>query len=342
MVKEPMESIRAVQAIIFIAGGAGLEPHPLLESVGLDISQIQNMEARVPARSVMKLWDEVVGLTGREDLGLVIGQWYPRDPGNVVSELFFNSLNLGEGLAAASAYFTLVSEGHYPVVEESGGRFRLRLVTVPSLPQIHKPTAEAILSVIGKILLSFAEPEPVFELIRFRHASPKDTGPYVDHFRAPVLFDQDCNALVLKPGVTELPNPNANPAIMEILHRYAEDKALSLQPSPQLLEDVRTATIKVLHSKGSVAKEDVARVLGVGARTLQRRLSQTGTSFKEQLETVRREVSIECLQDPQYTILDTAFMTGYGDQGAFSRAFVRWFGVPPARYRRNLNAATEG
>lgn len=342
MAREPMETIRAVHVVMMSASKAGLDPETLLRTAGLSILQVQDLEARVPARTVMELWDEAVRLTGRDDLGLSVGQWYMRDPGDVLSGLFFNSMTLGEGITAVHSYYQLVSEGHYPSIEKSRGYTYIKLITHSSLPQGHKPTAEAILSMIAKLYLSFVDGKPIFQEVKFRHGHTGDSGTYREHFKAPVHFGQDCNALVLKPGVWEMPNPSADSAMVEVLERYASGKVASLEPDDRFLEDARTLTAALLRGEGFSGKEQVARKLGVSPRTLHRRLAQSGTTFQELLESVRREVTLACLENPGFSIQDAAFMAGYGGQQAFSRAFVRWFGVPPAQYRRGLITATGG
>ncbi len=342
MAKEPMETIRGVLLIMMAVSKTGLEPEPLLMAGGLDITKLQNMEARVPARTVMRLWEEAVRLTGRDDIGLIAGQGYIRDPSDVVSEFLYNSITMKEGMYASEKFFSLVSEGHCLSRMEIGGKTRITMTTDPSLPQMHKPTTEGLLSVAAKVLLSISGGKPIFESVSFRHDHTGDTNAYVEHFKAPVRFDQDRTALTLLPGVEELPNPTANPEIVEILERYAADRTAVLQPNDQFVEDVRSVIAKMLRSEGLFGKEQIARRLGVSSRTLLRRLTETGTTFQNLLEQVRREISIECLENPKFTIQDTAFMAGYGGQGAFSRAFVRWFGIPPAQYRRGLTATASG
>lgn len=79
-----------------------------------------------------------------------------------------------------------------------------------------------------------------------------------------------------------------------------------------------------------------AEMCGVGVRTLQRRLDARGKSFTSFVNEIRFEKASELLKDPQISITDIAFDTGYSSPQHFTRAFRRIAGTSPREYRRNL------
>jgi len=95
--------------------------------------------------------------------------------------------------------------------------------------------------------------------------------------------------------------------------------------------DVRQAIIGALPNGAAVA--DVARALHVSVRTLQRRLTAAKTSYREELDQVRSELARQYLQDPTVAIAEVALLLGFADQSSFHRAFERWTGDPPGRWR---------
>ena len=76
------------------------------------------------------------------------------------------------------------------------------------------------------------------------------------------------------------------------------------------------------------------RALHVSVRTLQRKLVAAGTTFKEVSEAVRSRLAEEYLTDPKVSIAEVAFLLGFSDQSSFNRAFGRWTGVSPGKWRR--------
>jgi len=74
-------------------------------------------------------------------------------------------------------------------------------------------------------------------------------------------------------------------------------------------------------------------MLSMQVRTLERRLEGAGTSFHDLLEGVRFEVSCQLLKDTTLAIGEISGILGYGGASSFSRAFRRWSGTTPARWR---------
>jgi AraC-like DNA-binding protein len=79
-----------------------------------------------------------------------------------------------------------------------------------------------------------------------------------------------------------------------------------------------------------------AEIAGTSPRTLQRRLSQYGTSYSKLIETTRFEMASEMLQDPDIQLIDVAMTLGYENQSNFGRSFRRIAGISPGKYRRQM------
>jgi AraC-like DNA-binding protein len=86
----------------------------------------------------------------------------------------------------------------------------------------------------------------------------------------------------------------------------------------------------------------IAGELGISERTLQRRLTDEGTSFKHLLSEARREKAREYLADPSLDIKEVAFLLGYQDKSSFYRAFRLWEGDTPSNWRAEQLGITEG
>jgi AraC-like DNA-binding protein len=79
--------------------------------------------------------------------------------------------------------------------------------------------------------------------------------------------------------------------------------------------------------------EDIADVLHISSRTLQRRLQDEGSSFQSVLEGARRQLARHYLNNPVLDLNETAYLLGYEDSNYFLRAFRTGEGVPPVRWR---------
>ena len=91
-------------------------------------------------------------------------------------------------------------------------------------------------------------------------------------------------------------------------------------------------TAEILELAATV--DEVARRLAMSERTLHRRLSEKGLSFKALVERTRRDLAESLLRESRYTVSEVAFLTGFSEQSAFNRAFKRWAGQTPTAYRK--------
>jgi AraC-like DNA-binding protein len=76
--------------------------------------------------------------------------------------------------------------------------------------------------------------------------------------------------------------------------------------------------------------------LGLGERTLQRRLGEERTSFRALLDRVREDLARSYLSSPDMSITEIALLLGYAETSTFHRAFVKWTGEPPGAFRARM------
>jgi AraC-like DNA-binding protein len=89
-----------------------------------------------------------------------------------------------------------------------------------------------------------------------------------------------------------------------------------------------------LLASGHPTIQRAARVLGIPVRTLQRRLSNAGLTYSELADEARFKAACRMLEDPHIRVADIAASLSFADPSNFSRAFLRWSGVSPSKYRR--------
>jgi AraC-like DNA-binding protein len=71
----------------------------------------------------------------------------------------------------------------------------------------------------------------------------------------------------------------------------------------------------------------------MGPRTLQRRITDEGATFRQLLLEARKELAHQYLAQPSIEINEAAFLLGYDDPNSFYRAFKIWEGTTPAQWR---------
>jgi AraC-like DNA-binding protein len=95
--------------------------------------------------------------------------------------------------------------------------------------------------------------------------------------------------------------------------------------------EAQQALAATLPEGGSVVQ--VAHALNCSVRTLQRKLVASGTTFRELTDSVRSQLAESYLSDPKVSSSEVATLLGFSEQRAFNRAFSRWTGESPGRWR---------
>ncbi len=168
--------------------------------------------------------------------------------------------------------------------------------------------------------------------VYFKHAPRGPVTTHEAHFGCPVHFEAERDALLVSEAALNAPNKLGDETIAKFFDKHLEDKLASLTDDSGLDQRVRISIAQAL-SEGVPSISDIASSLGMSARTLQRRLSDTGHSFQNLVDLARRELAQQLLRDTDYSLAEIAFLTGFSEQSAFTRAFKRWAGQTPRSYR---------
>ena len=168
--------------------------------------------------------------------------------------------------------------------------------------------------------------------VHFKHTAPVTTGDHEAYFGCPVVFESDRDALLVSSEILSAPNRLGDESISRFFEAHLAAEVSKLEGS-QPLEAQVLNRIALSLSEGVPKVTDVAGHLHMSARTLQRRLADGGFTFQSLVDEARRRLSARLLQGTDYSLSEIAFMTGFSDQSAFTRAFKRWEGQTPRSFR---------
>lgn len=171
--------------------------------------------------------------------------------------------------------------------------------------------------------------------VYIQHAAPKTTRHHYEYFGCPVIFGAERDALLVSPAALARPNKLGDEGITQFLLSHLDTELSAVENDAPVVDLTKDAIARSL-SEGLPSMADIARTLGMSARSLHRRLSEHGLSFQGLTETTRQELAEGLLKDARYSLADVAFLTGFSEQSSFTRAFKRWVGDTPARYRKGL------
>ena len=170
--------------------------------------------------------------------------------------------------------------------------------------------------------------------VHFKHKARGDLEVFAGHFECPVKFGSNRDALLISHAALDAPNKLGDETIAQFFDRHLETELAARTNDEGLDQRVRIAVSQSL-SEGVPTLSDIATSLGMGARTLQRRLADKGHSFQDLVDLARRELAQQLLKNTDYGLAEIAFLTGFSEQSGFTRAFKRWSGQTPRSFRLN-------
>ncbi|MFN9210284.1 MAG: AraC family transcriptional regulator ligand-binding domain-containing protein [Betaproteobacteria bacterium] len=172
--------------------------------------------------------------------------------------------------------------------------------------------------------------------VRFVHRRPDDVGPYRSFFGVPLRFDSEHYGVVFSADWLERPAPAADAELEHLLREQIE--TLESHHPDDFPEQMRRVLRSALLTGHSGVRE-VAALFAMHPRTLHRRLREFGTSFQTLADEGRHEIARQMLADTALDVAAIAAALDYADASAFTRAFRRWTGTTPARWRATRRRA---
>ncbi len=323
--------------LVELAEAMGASREALLERSGIDPEALEDQDERVPMGRYVALTRAAKELTGDPALALHFGERVDMQEFSVVGLLFHASRTILEGLEQVRRYGHLVTE----VDAGEGERFqwtrtqdgRLWVADTRRNPNDFPELTEATFARFMCMTRPLVD-APLVREVHVTHREPPYRAEYDRIFQAPVRFASRWNALQIdEAGLTRRVSDQPR-YVFGILAEHAEALHRRLQGSKSLRSRVESLLMPVLHT-GEASVEAVAAQLGMSRQTLFRRLRSEGVTFEKILDELRRSLALHYLGGSRVSVNEIAFLVGFSDPAAFSRAFKRWTGKSPREMRKS-------
>ncbi len=170
-----------------------------------------------------------------------------------------------------------------------------------------------------------------FNELRFNFDKPKNYQLYEKHFRCPITYNNNYNEFVFENEMLKLPTPRSNPFAMPLLLEQCNMVLSSVASKNDLLITVNQWVAENMHN--DICAEELSSHLYMTPRTLRRKLSEQGTSFRAIVKALRYEAAKKLIIETKLTIEDIATAIGFKDVSNFRAAFKKWTGQTPTSLR---------
>ncbi|HWT31115.1 MAG TPA: AraC family transcriptional regulator [Propylenella sp.] len=323
----------AATGIVGFIEGNGGDVERIFGRVGIlpDMAGAPTLKLKLSA--FCRLFEESARLTGNDNFGLWFGnQFKPRDLG-LWGYAAVSAPTLGSALENLVGLFRFHQESSAMRLRRGeDGLYRLEYqITAPDIVE-RRQDAELSLGMFLNFFRECCGARWAPEEVHFEHPKPSMAREHEGAFDAPVYFSQPTNALLFKPEILERPMPSSDLKLLAVMQTCLEQLGSDAPAEDPLFDRLRTA-IRVKLPDGYPMLEEVAEDLRVPTSLVCRDLHDAGTTYKEVVEGVRRDLAISYMKQRRLPFSDIALLLGYSELSAFSRAFRRWTGTSPRDYR---------
>lgn len=324
-----------LRGLVHAASAVGVDRERLLGRIGVSAEELER-DTAVPTLVMAQAWQVAPELSGDPLFGLHAGQHAEIGSYDILDYLFLTSATLGDACRALEQYHRIVSEIWRLdlVVDGDTARFR-QWVPADFVEPLRHAWDFFFSGALKRIRASLPSAESIEPReVHLMHAQPAGAAAaeYVRVLGCPVTFGQPIGEFVFDARYLDQRLLSANPTLHRLVRRHA-DELLARVPSDQdLLVRARTL-LPVLLRDPELSIGRLAEQLGVGERTLQRKLAEHSITYKDLVQQTREQHAMRGLESGALSVQELAYELGFNSTAAFSRAFRRWRGVAPSEWR---------
>jgi AraC-like DNA-binding protein len=335
---EPTIAASYPKAFLDFAVSRGADRQMLIKRSGICPDDLEEQDNRVSFTHYMVLMEAGVELCNEPALALLFGEAVRMQEISIVGLIGEASETTEEARRQLNRYVHLMLDEDEVRVSErlelvrDEGKVWLKLTSpfyINNRLLIESTIAQSICgarALFGSTNDFSRWPYP--KAIHFTHEEPSYRAKYDRIFGVPLVFGSHMNALLMDEEFLSIKLPRANRYVFGVLSAHAEALLKSLENSKTMRGHVESMLMLILQT-GEASMDMIAGNMGISRPTLFRRLKAEGTTFKQLLDELRHKLALYYLSGKKVSVNETAYLVGFSDAAAFSRAFKRWTGRSP-------------
>ena len=311
---------------------AGVAVQPLLKKANLTVEQIDDPSVRLAVRDQVRFINLVADAVQDDLLGFHVAQECDLRELGLLYYVLASSQTVMEALRRVARYGAIANEGvfqQYTVGRQIG----IGLQYVGISRHLDRHQTECWMVLIVRVLRHLTGRRISPRRVRFVHARRRSPEEFASYLGGDIRFAAPADDISFDAAIGDASIASADPYLNKLLVGYYEDtitRRRAVRGSTRLT--VENAIVPLL-PHGEVRIGEIARGLGLSQRTLARRLTVEGLTFSALLAELRLDLAKRYLAEGDMSISHIAWLLGYQEVSAFSKAFKRWTGEAPRHAR---------
>lgn len=319
-----------IRAVLAAAQGAGVDIYSVLAEAGVSREVAFDPDGEVSLETMKRFWQSAYRITGDPYLAVNGGIKAAQGSYKTLDYLLVSATTLRDGLSRFFEHFRLINT--WLNFELESTEAAIHVVLHSNIGPVPPPAVELTFVVLTERVRSALGTGWSPVSVDFLHAPKGDPGFYEGYFRCPVRFSAEAAQMSFSREDCDRSLPDRDDGLFRVLVDHARLLSAERTMPDDMVTQAKQEILRRL-GKGLPVMEGIAADLGVSARTLQRRLSDRQETFSGLVDQVRQDQARDLVSGMNMSLSEIAFFLGFSDQSAFSRAFKRWTGQTPKKFR---------
>jgi AraC-like DNA-binding protein len=322
------------RGLVELAVSKGASRAELAARSAVAASDLEDVDRRIPFAKYVALMRAAKELANDPALALHYGEGNDMAQISVVGLIAYACETMAEAMMQVNRYGRLVVEFDGPkdrfrLAAQDGGLWAVDNRENPNdFPELTESTFARM--ICGPRRFGVTQ---IAKEVHVTHKAPAWRAEYERIYGAPVTFEAKWNAVRLDETWMTHKIAVQPRYVFGLLSERADALLKSLENSKTTRGRVESLLMPILH-KGAANMETIAEKMGLSRQTLFRQLKAEGTTFEKVLDELRHRLALEYLRAKKASVNETAYLVGFSEPAAFSRAFKRWTGITPREIRR--------
>jgi len=323
-------SMQLVREALLQTCPAGEPDAPLLARAGIDIEQLRQADARVSADAYARLW-RLLTRRCNDEFFAMDRRGLPSGSLAFLCRASMAQPSVAAGLETALAFLSLMLAELQPSLVRQHSLAEIVLNEPCDTPRRAFTVFTFWMIVHGVACWLAGRRIPILAL-EVRCAEPPFCDDYRVMFSENLQFDRPRTRMIVAGDCLDLPIRRTPQDLQRFLAEAPGNILVKYRDPDSLARRIRRKLLSMEAACWPDA-EQLASELCMSASTLRRRLGEQGQTYQGLKDSVRRELAVAWLGEPDLGLVQVAERLGFADSSSFYKAFRKWFGCNPGHYR---------
>lgn len=317
------------------AAARGISPETCLQGTSVKLSDLRDVNALHSTEDEIRIIENFVRAAPENvGLGYAVGRSVHVNAFGIWGFAMLTSPTLRSAIETSIQYIKLSSVIAESSFKEENGTVWVSY-DISGLPEItHRYILERHIVIAVKFIRTLLHQHDYSDFeVWVTEGDEAYPGKMAELGSIPIILNRPTNALVFSADILDIPLPKSDPVSLKFC--LDQCKALLEEQTgtlPEWSQRVRNVVVDKIGEELQI--ETVANELGVTQRTLRRRLTEEGFSFRDIYIKARMTIAYELLSSAGLNVETVSWRIGYSEPSSFARVFTKFFNQSPGEVRK--------